>query len=318
MTFSSTLQSFTQSARKPLLFVCVATVVQFAGASAAVAEFNPTLEQTLTYETSQVVTGEGSTQTEETVNSISSLTDVTIDSRLDSGARVFIELGIDATQYLTSEELYTRTAELTGFYQVYLDEEKKWWLRFQIDQAISHNEEGWAYDRTRIGARLAYKHSANHATNARVRLGFVDQFDPDNKGYSYSDVYADLTHDYRPYGDSTKFSASAFVQSRDAETDSYSYDDIGVRLAAVVPLSEQTTLSGKVTAYSRTYGGAISATNSLVRSDQRFTAEMEISHEFSDMISGFATVGWDNNSSNDAIRSVSNATFGLGVTFTFD
>jgi hypothetical protein len=90
MTFSSTLQSFSQSARKPLLFVCVATVVQFAGASAAVAEFNPTLEQTLTYETSQVVTGEGSTQTEETVNSISSLTDVTIDSRLDSGARVFI------------------------------------------------------------------------------------------------------------------------------------------------------------------------------------------------------------------------------------
>ncbi|WP_366141413.1 outer membrane beta-barrel protein [uncultured Shimia sp.] len=94
----------------------------------------------------------------------------------------------------------------------------------------------------------------------------------------------------------------------------YSYDEYGLRFRVKRALRKDLSISGGFAVYQRAYKGPFSALLPIDRDEMRLKAEVEVTKRFSDRITGFARVGWDENESNIFLRDYAGATFGLGVT----
>lgn len=186
-------------------------------------------------------------------------------------------------------------------------------LKFEVDRQVSDGD--WTFQRARVGARLRYQPDRHHSTTAHIRLGFRDQNEATFSGYDQAEYLAEVSHAWRPWSDRRMLSGTLYVEARRAEEEKYSYDEVGLRLAAGYPISESTELMGRFTAFDRSFGFDEASGQ---RQDTRFLGTLAINYEISDGFEIEAFAGWDRNTSTFADRAFEGAVAGINLVVTFD
>ncbi|KIN64226.1 hypothetical protein Z946_3115 [Sulfitobacter noctilucicola] len=277
------------------------------------AQTKTTVKQAFSYENLPVLAGEGISETSRLRHALVSETDVALKHRTTEGSTFAFGIKIKAQAYASDDVDDKATVEFIGSYQVPLDTENKWQFRLQAVHAVSQSEKDRIFDRTRIGARLQFKHDKEHTTRARLRLGHRDQNEALFEGYDQREVLAEITHEWRPNADRFMVSGTIYGETRRAEKDQYSYAEVGARATLRVPLSDLTEITGRVKFYQRDFDGAFASSSPLTRSDTRMAAHIRVDRKLSQNSKGFAYIGWDSNRSNITSRSYDGAIFGAGI-----
>lgn len=190
-----------------------------------------------------------------------------------------------------------------------------WMYRLTGVLDIQREEGDRAFNRIRLGARLRYRHDKMHTTIGHLRLGYRDQNEATFEGYDQSETMVELRHTWRPRGDKRSLSGTLFAETRRAQQNRFSYDEIGLRLAARMPVNDKTELAARLNIHRRTYGADMFG---AVRKDHRVKATIGVSHSFSDRLRSEAYVGWDSNASSFSDRAFSGAIAGVNVRITWD
>lgn len=185
-------------------------------------------------------------------------------------------------------------------------------LKFEAD----HKAEGgdWIFRRARIGGRLRYRHDRQHSTSVHLRLGYRDQNEMTFQGYDQAEYLAEIKHVWRPWSDRRSLSGAFYVEARRAENARYSYDEVGLRLAARYPIVEGTELSARLTVFDRSYrADAFSGQ----RKDIRIFSTVTLTREITKQTQLEVFAGWDSNRSTFADRAYEGAIAGISMTWKF-
>ncbi len=247
-----------------------------------------------------------------------SITELTGERDLQNGG--VLSFGADFTGVLHPFTV-TRTEHKTGLdigYTQAFGEDNRWRIRLAGEADFASNIRRWAFQRQRIGARLQYRHNPMHTTVAGIRLGQRDQNEFTFPGYDQDEFLAELTHVWRPYQDRRTVRGTLYGEARRAESDQYSYDELGLRLSGRYPVSDETEVTARFSIYQREFDGPFAFNNSTFREDLRVRTTVEVDHEFSGDVTGQAFIGWDHTDSNIDVRSASGAVFGVQITFSTD
>ncbi len=300
------------SAFKQSLFALL-TAAALAIAPQAEAQTKRTVKQAFSYENTPVLAGEGISETSRLRHALISETDFMLRHRTTEGSTFSFGTRIKAHAYAADDVDDKATVEFIGSYQLPLDAENKWQLRLQAVHAVSQSEKDRIFDRTRIGARLQYRHDKKHTTRARLRIGQRNQNEALFEGYDQREVLAGITHEWRPNANRFLVSGTFYGETRRADRDQYSYAEVGARVTLRVALSKRTEITGRIKIYQRDFEGAFATSSPVSRSDTRKAAQVRIDHKLSEKSKGFAYVGWDSNRSNILSRSYDGAVFGARI-----
>ena len=189
-----------------------------------------------------------------------------------------------------------------------------WQSRFKIEADQTFEAGDWVYRRLRADARLRYRFGPNNMTFAQVRLGYRDQNDRAFEGYDQAEYLANVMHIWRPRSDNRSLSGTFYVERRAAEAERFSYLEMGARLKASFPVTDDTTFAVGLTHFDRAFG---SDEGGFERRDRRTYGVLSMSHALSDFQALEAYVGYDVNRSNLDERAYSGAISGINLRFTW-
>ena len=233
---------------------------------------------------------------------------------LTNTSRLTYQAGFNVTDVDdTDTDLF---AKLT--YQRNFGEGNAWQYRIIGDVDRSFSDGTWSFQRERLAFRLQKRHSPEHTTSGRIRLGYRDQNEATFDGFDQTEVLAEVTHLWRPNRDRLALSGTVYVEQRRADFDRFSYDEAGLRLLFRQPVSEDTEITARVSYYERDFLDGFSASNPTVREDERFRVSIEAKHAFTDHLSGKIWMGLDENSSTISDRAFEGSTIGISATYEFD
>ena len=185
-------------------------------------------------------------------------------------------------------------------------------LKFEADRKVEGGD--WVFQRARIGARLRYRHDRQHSTTAHLRFGYRDQNEMTFEEYDQAEYLAEVIHVWRPWSDRRSLTGTAYLETRRAENDRYSYDEVGLRLAARYPIVDGTELTARLTVFDRSYG---SDPLNGRRNDVRLLGTVTLTHEITKQTQLEVFVGWDNNRSTFKDRAWEGAIAGFSMTWKF-
>jgi hypothetical protein len=185
-------------------------------------------------------------------------------------------------------------------------------LKFEVDRKVEGSD--WTFNRARIGARLRYRHDRQHSTAAHLRLGYRDQNEATFEGFDQAEYLAQFSHAWRPWADRRSLTGTVYVEARRAENDRYSYDELGLRLAARYPIVDGTELTARLTVYDRSCGSNIL---NVQRNDVRILGTVTLTHEITEQTQLDVFVGWDDNRSTSTDRAYQGAVVGVSITMKF-
>ncbi|SFT11535.1 Protein of unknown function [Sulfitobacter marinus] len=284
----------------------------------AAAEFKMTGVADLAFGVESKLLGEGDAQRLDLANVASVDARMKFSNRIGAGRVLSFGVGLEASAYPSEDTSDKVALAFTGSYQLNLDAAKKWQARAFFKQKFSRAQGTLAFSRTRIGARVQYKHNPAHTTRAQMRFGHRNHNEDLLRGYDQGELFVGVTHQYRPSKDRLMLAATLYGELRRADESKYSYDEIGGRLIASLPLSEKTLVSGRIAAFTRNYDGAFSNQFNVARADKRISAKVQIDRRFSNRLRGSAYVGWERNESNIAARAYGGPVAGLGLRMSWD
>ena len=233
---------------------------------------------------------------------------------LTNTSRLTYQAGFDVTDIdETDTDLF---AKLT--YQRNFGEGNAWQYRIIGDIDRSFSDGTWNFQRERLAFRLQKRHSPEHTTSGRIRIGYRNQNEATFDGFDQTEVLAEVTHLWRPNRDRLAVSGTVYVEQRRADFDRFSYDEAGLRLLFRQPLSEATEITARASYYERNFLDGFSASDPTLREDERFRVSIEVNHAFTDHLSGKVWMGLDENSSTISDRAFEGSTIGISTTYEFD
>ncbi|MEM5522342.1 hypothetical protein [Sulfitobacter sp. AS59] len=279
----------------------------------AAADFKMTAVADMAIGVESKLLGEGDAQRLGLANVASVDARMKFTNRIGAGRVLSFGVGLEASAYPSEDASDKVALAFTGSYQFNLDAAKKWQARAFFKQKFSRAQGTLAFSRTRIGGRLQYKHSPAHTTRMQMRFGHRNQNEDLLAGYDQGELLLSVTHQYRPSKDRLMVAATLYGEARRADDHKFSYDEIGGRLVVSLPLTEKTTVSGRIAAFTRNYDGAFSNQFNVARADKRFSAKVQIDRRFSNRLRGSAYVGWEKNQSNIVARAYGGPVAGLGL-----
>jgi hypothetical protein len=241
-------------------------------------------------------------------------TEVTLQRRSNSGLLLRFGADLSVTGYPQSgRDTEVKTGIIAEATQN-LDNAKVWQgqLKFEADRQVADGD--WEFQRARIGARLRYQPERRHATSVRLRLGYRDQNERTFSGYDQAEYLTEISHAWRPWSDRRSLSGTAYVETRRATEDRYSYEEVGLRLAARVPIVDGTELTGRLTVFHRDYG--FDAVNGQ-RKDTRLLGTVTLTHDMTENTGLDVFVGWDDRRSTFADRAYEGFVAGISLTKKF-
>lgn len=245
------------------------------------------------------------------------LTTATAITTRPDGARLTYGASLDITGngLATTNGANEVEAGLLLNYQRKFGTENAWQyqLRGEADRLLSENQ--YVFQRERLGFYLKYHHSPEHSTDGLVRFGYRDQNDDRFVGYDQTEFVGQLTHTWRPNNDRLAFAGTVYAEVRRAEEQRYSYDEIGTRLMARAPLSEEAEITARVSYYQREFLDSYENDDPTIREDTRLKAIVDFDYDFSESISGNLYAGWDQNLSTISETAYSGATVGIAITY---
>lgn len=293
----------------------IAAALAIVTTGSARSEFKPVFIQKFSYENEAVLTDATTGISAGLENVASSLSKLAFNKKHQSGAKLSFGIDVEAKAYPHISLSAKNSINIFGAYQTDLGDDKNWQLRLRLDHKASATSNDWIFKRTRIGAKLQYKHSRTSSTLAHFRIGHRDQNDALFQGYDQKEFLVELTQSWRPNKSQEMYAVTLYAEARRADRAQYSYDEFGIRLAARKPISKHTKLSASLSYYTRNFADDFSVALPLARSDKRIKAKIQLNQKLSKSLDGFAFIGWDENQSNIPTRDYSGPLFGAGLSF---
>ncbi len=247
-------------------------------------------------------------------NRLNATTELYWRNRLNNGSVLSFRQTIEALAYPEHDTLNRLTSHSEAAFRFWLDDTKTWSLQLKSRLSFSQAPEQSVYKRIRVGATLRYHLNKQHTFRFRARLGYRDQNDLRFSGFDQRETLIELGHDWRHSKNGARLSTTLYFENRSADAIKYIYDEYGLRFRVKHALSKDLSINGGFSVYQRIYKGPFSASLPINRDEVRFKAGVEVTKRFSDRITGFARIGWDENQSSIYLRDYAGATFGLGVT----
>lgn len=236
--------------------------------------------------------------------------------KLESGAQLRFGASLRVIGFPETSSPTEYEPGLTVEYRNSFGTENAWQYRVRGVFDTQREDREKTFDRIRIGGRLQYRHDKSHTSSAHLRWGYRNQNEETTfSGYDQSEYLLEVGHAWRPWADKRTLSATLFGETRRADADRFSYNELGVRFGARAPLNEKTDIFGRISTYNRNY---YADSTGFSRKDMRIKAAFGVTHKYSKNMRTEAYLGWDHNNSNDSDREYSGAVGGINLRITWD
>jgi hypothetical protein len=191
-------------------------------------------------------------------------------------------------------------------------------IRLLGQVSVLNRDGSQQWTRPEAEAQLRYRPNADRSMETVARVRFT-QYDFDRAGLDGLDsdrVRVGLEQFFRFEGERAELRLSAFHETADAKSDSFSFDEVRVATELTFRPDAKTSLSLLADYRDRDYDADFSAVFPEPRADQRFIAEARVERQVSQRVTAFVSGGYLDNASNISIRDYEGATFQLGFRLT--
>jgi len=230
---------------------------------------------------------------------------------LESGHIINLALGPSLEVYPENDDANRYFFDAEAMYIVPLMQGMLRQFRIGPRFTYAHNDENWVYGRGRVEAALRFQPAPRNTVQLRTRVGYREQNDEDTfVGYDQGEYLFDMTHNWRSQDSVWKYTSMIYYEHREAESDSYTYDEGGVRLIGRYKFSPVTDLVGRTNAFVRNYADGI-------REDQRLRGTLGVDWDLGDETIVGVFGGYQRNWSTVPEKDYGGGVFGVQMTRNF-
>lgn len=229
-----------------------------------------------------------------------------------------LEAGLTTQAFPSSPDIDDLTASVFGEYRTNLERIDNAQLRLRLGVERNSRFPEERFIRYTAQTALNLRASGGPSATYILRYRYRDQNEGNSfDGFDQNEIFGSARYAWSFRNRAlNQIAFTPFFDIRDAEADNFDYTEVGARLQARYEVNDDLNLIGRARYYTRNYEDIFSTAFPLEREDQRFTIEAELRKDVSESGSLFAAVGWDNNTSNIAVRDFDGTTFRVGFEFT--